>query len=367
MNDKIKIILADDDSILRKITAKNLRGCGFEVIEAVNGVEAVELSTQEKPEIAILDIMMPKLSGIDACRLIKEHPKTKHTYILFLTAKDNIRDIISGLSDEKADDYITKPFNMHELIARVEAGARIKKLQNKLEEQNIKLKASLDAQARFLGLAAHDLRSPLAIINTYMSLIGKDIIPIDEIKDTCIRRAEGMMQLIDDVLDITKINCGTVEYNPQKSNIVKTISDTVSLYEPVAENKKINLYLNTKEMTIYCNCDKKRISEIFENLISNAIKYSPENTNVTINIKKEYQYVIIEVIDQGEGILSENISKIFEPFATIESSTQKQVPHTNLGLAIVKKLIELHKGTIEVYSDGIEKGTNFTVKIPINN
>lgn len=361
----VTIVLADDDPALRKITAKNISNNGYEVFEAEDGQEAVDLVTKHKPDIAILDIMMPKMTGTEACRSIRSNRDVDTTYIIFLTAKDGINDIVNGLSNEKADDYLTKPFNMHELIARIEAGVRITKLQKRLIQKNSKLQGALALQSKFLGLAAHDLRSPLSIINTYISLIGQGVISEDEIKDTCLRRAEGMMQLIDDVLGITKLNSGTIEFEPKKSDITKAVLNSVSLYQPVASNEKIHLKYNIPEEEVICVCDLKRIAEIMENLLSNAIKYSTEGKTVTVNVETKDGNCIIDVIDEGEGILPENLEKIFEPFASIETTLEKQVPHTCLGLAIVKKLVDLHKGKISVFSDGYKKGAKFSITMPI--
>ncbi|MHC4870916.1 MAG: hybrid sensor histidine kinase/response regulator [Planctomycetota bacterium] len=360
---KLKIVFADDDSSLRKITAKNLTNSGYEVFEAENGEQAVQKTLSEKPEIAILDIMMPKMSGTEACRQIRTNEPTKNTYIIFLTAKDNISDIINGFDEQKADDYITKPFNMNELIARVGAGARIKQLQNELNEKNLKLKELLAEQAKFLGLAAHDLRSPLSIINTYLSLLGQDVISSDEIKETCLRRSDGMMQLIDDVLGITKIHSGTVDYSPLRADLNKIIVNASDLYGPVADNENINITVNVPSTPSYCICDPKRISEIMENLISNAIKYSSESSTISIDVIQENSNIIVTVEDEGEGILPENFEKIFEPFAPIENTLEKQVPHTSLGLAIVKKLVELHGGKIEVSSKGLKQGSTFKITL----
>jgi two-component system sensor histidine kinase/response regulator len=362
-NHNMKLLLADDDKFLRQITAKHLRQAGYDVTEAENGKEAIECAMEEKFPIAVLDIMMPIADGLEVCRTLRKNQLTKHTYIILLTAKDRTEDIITGLASE-ADEYITKPFVVNEFIARVNAGARIRRMQEEIIKKNKQLRALLNQQSKFLGLAAHDLRAPLSIVNTYVSLLGQDIIGLEETKEICLRRCEGMMQLIDDVLDITKIESGKVKFSPIENHIKQIVESTTFLYRPIAAEKGIKINIDL-EYSSSCFCDAKRANDIIGNLLSNAIKFSEENTEIIVKCSDhDENYICISVTDQGAGILPENLNRVFEPFTPIDSLHDKQVPHTGLGLAISHKLVDLHSGKIWAESEGKGKGSTFNFTLP---
>ncbi|MHC4887571.1 MAG: hybrid sensor histidine kinase/response regulator, partial [Planctomycetota bacterium] len=281
MPQALTVLLIDDDPSLRRITGAHIEKHGFDLHLAADGEEGYRLACELKPELIVSDIMMPRVNGLDLVRMVRENPQIESSYIILLTAKDHASDVLEGFS-AKADDYITKPFAIGELIARINAGARIKNLQRDLAEKNRLLEESIALQARFFGMATHDLRAPLSIVTTYASLLGQDIISDEEIQQVCVRRAQGMMHLIDDVLNLTRFEAGTIKLNCEDTNLLSIIDCAVELYRPVAQEKGISLRFDHEVPPIQCICDAKRIAEIFENLISNAIKYTETGGEICV-------------------------------------------------------------------------------------
>jgi signal transduction histidine kinase len=363
MNNNLKLLLVDDDIPLRKITANNFRKAGYDTIEAVDGDEGYKLACEHSPDIIVSDVMMPKVDGLELLQMLRNNPDTEKIYVILLTAKDRARDVLDGFSAE-ADDYVTKPFSVPELIARTKAGARIQLLTKELIKKNQLLSEAMQNQAHFFGLATHDLRAPLSIITTYASLLGQGIISDEEIKNVCTRRSQSMMQLIDDVLDITKFEAGTVKIKPKEANMTSIAKAAIELYTPVAHEKEIELSFDLANNIIPCECDAQRMGDVLENLISNAIKYTPAKGKVSIKLYTENDKVIGEVKDTGQGISQNSLANIFEPFAKQDGPQGNTADHTGLGLAIVKRLIELHNGKVSADSKGEGLGSIFRFEVP---
>jgi signal transduction histidine kinase len=359
----LRLLIADDDPSLRKITSTHLKKSGYTIDAAPDGEEGIRLIHKNPPDIAVLDIMMPKIDGIQVLRTIRDNPETRNIYVIMLTAKDRPTDVVNGLN-ARADDYMTKPFRMPELVARVNAGARIRRLQLELEEKNALLQKAMDEQNRFFGLATHDLRAPLSIITTYSSLLGQEIIDDEEIRDVCLRRSKGMMKLIDDVLDITKIQSGQVDFNPEPTPLAPILADAAKLYEPVGREKGVSVRFREPAEKIISLCDAKRVSEIMENLLSNALNNTDNGDTVEIEASCEEGWAQITVRDSGRGISPTEIGMIFEPFRQANEETKPEA-HTGLGLPIVKKLVELHGGEISAASDGKGRGATLRFTLPL--
>lgn len=363
MTDTVTILLIDDDPSLRKVTSTYIRREGYEVIEACDGQQGYELACQHEPALILSDVMMPRVNGLDLLKMVRNNDRIMNAYFILLTAKDRASDILEGFS-AKADDYITKPFSLAELMARVQAGLRIQRLQMELSRNNKLLEESMALQARFFGMATHDLRAPLSIITTYTSLLGQGIISDDEIQQVCTRRAQEMMRLIDDVLNLTRFEAGTIKLHSCLINIIPVVHSAVLLYEPVAKEKNISLHFDCEGQVICGHLDAKRISEVFENLISNAIKYSYPNGSVTISLSTNNESIVATVSDAGHGIPPAMLTAIFEPFAKTEANEGMREGHSGLGLAIVKRLVELHRGRVVAESRGIGFGSTFRLELP---
>jgi len=238
------------------------------------------------------------------------------------------------------------------------------------EEQKLKLEKLNQEKNKFLGIAAHDLRSHISIIQLYSEFIldrlsknlnNEQLKFVNQIYDTSF----SMLHLLEDILDITKIERGIIEVNRQKLNYVDFVQKIIKLNSIIADKKAININLSTKLNKIDAMFDENKMMQVLNNLLSNAIKYSEKNTEINVVIKKEKNKILTEIIDQGQGIPEHEMEKIFKPFQKISTKPTAGESSTGLGLAIVKKIIKAHNGTIGVKSR-VGKGSNFHFYIPIN-
>lgn len=360
-----RVILADDDEALRRVTARQLVNAGYEVREARDGEDALALADEEPPDLVVSDIMMPRRDGLSLCTEMRSRDSLKHAYIILLTAKDRSEDIVKGL-EAGADEYITKPFSVPEFLARVRAGARLHALRKELEERNRQLEEALDKQAAFLGIAAHDIRAPLSIITTYLAFLGGDTISEEEIRSVCVRRAQGVMKLVDDLLNYSRVERGTVGFEPGDHELAQLLDEAVELFEPVAREKGISLSLGPCDPAIRCRCDPKRIAQILGNLLENALTHTEAGGEVRVSCAlAEEGAVTVRVADNGCGIRPNDLERIFQPFPEVEAPSQSNPEHTGLGLAIVHKLVRLHDGEIAAESPGEGRGATFRVTLPL--
>lgn len=237
-----------------------------------------------------------------------------------------------------------------------------------LTKKNRELTKLSYTKSLFLGMAAHDLKNPLTIIKGLNSLMQnffeKELNPelismIKRIDKNC----DKMTKLIDYYLNVSNIELGRIELNKVSTNIETLLNLENYSFSLVASQKNIQILLNITPNLPRIQLDPDKITQVIENLVNNSIKFSRENTTITINVEKEEDKIVISIIDNGEGIDQKDLRMIFEPFETASQFISGS-KSTGLGLAIVKKIIDLHKGTIEVSSEK-RKGSVFKIKLPL--
>lgn len=363
----MKILIAEDDPVSRKILEGNLRKKGFDVVVTKDGREAWEAIRQpDPPPLAILDWMMPGMDGLTVTQRIRQDFQEFYTYIIILTAKGSKEDIRTAL-DAGADDYIVKPFSPIELNARIQVGIRIINLHKKLNEHIEKLKFYDRQKTDFLATASHELRTPLAIIGEGVSLfmdgvagelndVQKDL--MGDIQDN----VEGLKRLISDLLDISKIESGkivlhksTVDFGQIADYLEKGIG-----FQAIKKGIQFNVEKPDTPIRIFADGDK--IKQIFSNLISNAIRYTEKGGEITVRIEETGTHVQCSVSDTGKGISKKDQPLLFSQFAQLGRAHNEEYKGTGLGLVIVKGLVERHRGAISVESD-IGQGATFAFTI----
>jgi signal transduction histidine kinase len=243
-------------------------------------------------------------------------------------------------------------------------------LQRELAKKNAELERLNETKNRFLGMAAHDLRSPLAIIQSYTEyLIEKSAanLPEKHLKflSTIYSTSDFMLNLIEDLLDVTKIESGKLELNEETINLTQFAKSYVELNKPLANKKEIDISLDYNKENITITADRHKIEQVFNNLLNNAIKFSYPKGTITIHITQvtKNKHVQVSINDQGVGIKKEKLDKIFQPFQKISSQGTSGEKGTGLGLLIVKRIIEGHGGKIWVDSEE-GKGTTFYFTMP---
>lgn len=367
---KTNILIVDDSLTIRKVLEKNIQKIpNINVVTAVNGKDAIYKMQDFKPDLILSDLIMPVIDGYQFCKIVKNSPKYKDIYFIIITSKNELDDKLMGF-ETGADEYITKPFEIHELIARVKAGIRLKHLLDSLKEKNIQLQKLTDLKNEFLGTAAHDLRNPISVISLTAESImefGFENLSEPEIQDFMkgiYSECQHMLNLINDLLDISRIESGKIELKPKKINLNDFIEKTANTCSIIANNKNIEIVNELSKKISFVIIDPDRVSQVINNLLSNAIKFTKSGGKIYVRtILKDKDNVIIEVEDTGQGIPKNELDLLFQPFQQTSTTSTEGEHGTGLGLAIVKRIIALHNGSITVESE-VNKGTKFIITLP---
>jgi signal transduction histidine kinase len=229
-------------------------------------------------------------------------------------------------------------------------------LNRDLQKKSIELKRSNDQKNYYLGVASHDLRNPLTIINfcTYKLLKMPQVSQLTDAQDLVnkIKNMSAFMnKLIQDLLDITKIDSGKFELSKIETVIPEYLQPIIDLNRIIAQNKNISIESRYGENIPRIQIDQSKIEQVINNIISNAIKYSNKDKKIMISVERKEAYVIFSVQDQGQGILPEELSKLFQPFQITSTKSTDGEKSTGLGLSIIKKIIEFHKGQVWIESE----------------
>jgi len=242
-------------------------------------------------------------------------------------------------------------------------------LQRELSKKNSNLEKLNEEMSKFIGIAAHDLRTPLGNIQTFIKFLYEDIdhftdsqkLYLDQIRQL----DEFMLNLVNDLLNVSKIESGKIQLNYSNVEMIDFVDRIVRLNSKLAEDKNIKIKLSSDLKTFVTALDKNKIEQVITNLLTNAIKFSHQNTTITIKISKESAHTTVQVIDQGLGIKQEDCEKLFQPFQKTSTQSTRNEKSTGLGLYIVKRIVEAHKGKIWVESK-VGEGSAFSFSLPLS-
>jgi len=360
-----KILIVDDERDLVAMLAYNLGKRGYQISTAYNGFEAWEKIESGKPELLILDLMMPDLDGWELCRLVRRSQKKEISDIgiLMLTARAMPEDRVYGL-EIGADDYLTKPFSLSELVLRVEKLAAKRKSVYQLKEEMEYLQSSMHRKETDLKRVVHDLKNPLLSIGASARRMLRRSQNEEELKilgmiyDSSVR----LTGWIDDTLSSSKL-----EAEIKEVDIQHLIQQVVNLVKETSEEKNVEIRFDSSASIPHLFCHEQLMFRTIENLLDNALKYTPHGGRVDITITpylqwKEGGFVEISIKDTGIGILEDEIGRIFEPFYRGRNNSSQT--GVGLGLSFSKQAVEFHRGKILVQSEPL-KGSIFSILLPV--
>ncbi len=361
----IKILIADDERDLVEMLTYNLEKRGYEIHKAYDGFDAWKKIEADKPDLLILDLMMPNLDGWELCRLIRQNTQKeiRELSIIMLTAKAMPEDRVYGLQIG-ADDYLTKPFSIHELLLRVGNLIEKKKSVFQLKEEMESLQSLIHKKEMELTQLVHDLKNPLLSIGASAKRMLRRNQNEEEQKilrmiyDNSLR----LTRWVDDTLSFIKI-----EDEFKEVDIRPLIQQVIDLQKEGTIEKKIEIEFEAPSSMPLIRCHEQLIFRAIENLLNNALKYTPKGGKVHVILtshgKAENDGKIeISVKDTGIGISKEDVEKIHEPFYRGNNAPKKI--GTGLGLTFVKQVVDLHGGRISIQSE-LKKGSTFSIIIPV--
>ncbi len=356
---KSRILVVDDISRNLQVVGTMLRDAGYHVMPATSGAQALERLKAQPPDLILLDLMMPEMDGLEVCRRLKSDPASRPIPVIFLTASNEMEHLVKGF-ELGAVDYVTKPFNPPELLARVHTHLELKRARERLREMN-------DEKNEFMGIVAHDLRSPLGTITGFAELILEDPgMDRAELVD-CVRRtletATRMAEMIQNLLDANRIERGEMELRLGPSDLGPVLNSVVETQRPRAAAKRQTIHLESDPTPAVVLVDPSVTVQVLENLISNAVKYSPPGKSIFVRLKKNAQAVRVEIQDQGPGLSAEDQKKLFGKFARLSAKPTGGEHSTGLGLSIVKKMVEAMNGKVWCESE-LGHGATFIAEFP---
>jgi signal transduction histidine kinase len=362
MNEKPQILIVDDESYARQTIEMLLLKESYELFFAEDAHEALAQLDDELPDVILSDVMMPNMDGFELCQRIKRNPKWNHVPIILVTALDSKQDLARGL-EAGADDFLHKPINGLELRARVRSMLRIKQRHDDLQ-------AALQMRQDLANMIVHDIRSPLSTILIYCDLLESELDGNVQTLDTIRGEANRLSSFLTDMLMMAKMEHGRLMLSQSPVDINELSVAVKNSYEPMAQLKEINFHLDLPEESNKLSLDANLWRRVLDNLVSNAIKFSPTGGNITLKVRYEdggpsqngnVPHLNLQVMDEGPGIAAEHYETIFDKFKIVATG-RRDVKQVGLGLAFCKMVVEAHNGRISV-SANKPRGSIFTVEL----
>lgn len=365
-----EIIVVDDNAMNLKFLCEMLRESGYQAKPARSGSLALQAAKRTPPDLFLLDINMPEMDGYELCSLIKQDERLAGIPVIFISASGETFDKLKAFSSGGVD-YVTKPFQYEEVQARIKTHLELNRQKREIEllreQERTYFETISTTKNHVVQMASHDLKSPLAGIRLLISLlkrqVGDNSTALDYI-DKIDRSSDRMLEIISTLLDLAKLETGlALDLQPVVLNpIVKHVAES---FEPHAGAKNIHFEVTIQESEVNVFADRSHFRHVLENLISNAIRYTPDDGSVSVTMSAEDDMLNIEIADTGIGISEQVLPHIFERFYRV-NDIDFDLEHagSGLGLCIAKTIIEKHYGSIEVVSKQ-DEGSKFTVKLPI--
>jgi len=367
----LHLLVVDDEMGMRKSIRKALQNyelrlpeidetIRFDVDTAGTGEEALQKISTRKPDILLLDYKLPGMSGLDV--LEKVISGGSEMAVVMITAYASLETAVTAVR-QGAFDFLAKPFNPGELKSAIKKAA-----QHLILARHVKKLAEERRQVRFqfISVLGHELKSPINAVEGYLHLmkgktLGENLEDYTEILDRCLIRTQGMMKMILDLLDLTRIESGQKVRELDEHDIRPILQTALETAMPAAGKKGIDIDIKGT-FPVSLICDPGELEIIFNNLLSNAVKYNRPNGRVTVSVRKKDGIVSIAVQDTGIGMTGEEISRLFREFGRIKNNKTRHITGSGLGLAIVKKICRLYDGSVQAESipDG---GTTFTIRL----
>jgi len=417
--ERVNILIVDDEPKNLTVLESVLDDPGYRLVRAGSGEQALLALMADEFAVLVLDVRMPDMTGFELALIIKERRKTARVPIIFLTAYYNEDQHVLEGYGKGAVDYLHKPVNpsvlrskvavfadLHRkeralahanqaLVAEVAerrlAEARLKELNETLEsrvtERTNALLAS-DAQLRdadrrkdeFLATLAHELRNPLAPVRNAVQMLRMKGLPTPELKwasELIERQVQAMTRLIDDLMDVSRINEGKIELRLERVLLSRVLQDAIETARTAIDEQGHELVLAAVKPHLALDADPTRLAQAFMNLLHNAAKYMDNGGRIEIGIReesaqdgeqhgaKEGALVVVTVRDTGIGLPPDRLESVFEMFSQVETALSRSRGGLGIGLSLARRLVEMHGGTVRARSEGLGKGSEFEVRLPL--
>lgn len=365
ISEKPTVLIVDDQPINLRLAAEVLKN-DYRVLIADNGLKAIQATKERRPDLILLDIMMPETSGIQVAKLLKDDPETKEIPIIFLTAKNQPEDAVEGFMAGGVD-YLTKPFQKLELLQRIKTHIQLSFQKKELFQTGLELLQLNEEKNKLFSIVAHDLRNfvggSIGLLEiTLKNFENKDRETLKEYMEIVLENLEKTTLLMNELLAWSRKQSHTLSFNPENYMLKPEVLKNLDNYKIFAEGKNITMNCKVDENhEIFA--DRLMINTILRNLIHNAIKYTGVGGSVTVKASIIEDKHVISVIDNGIGVPQLALQQIFEESSQSTDGTKGE-KGTSYGLKACKNYVEKHKGNIYAKNNP-DGGSTFEFFIPV--
>ncbi|MEZ5285842.1 MAG: response regulator [Vicinamibacterales bacterium] len=361
------VLNVNDHAPHRYVVSKMLLNAGYRVLEVDTGLAAVEMALEQHPDVVVLDIQLPDISGMEVCRRLKESgvsgaPLVVHTSATFASAEIRVKGLDVG-----GDAFLAQPFTAQELVATVRALVRRRRVE---EEQRRRAEELAEADRRkddFLAMLGHELRNPLNALSMSQAIV--EHLPARDDQEAharavARRQTAHLTRLVNDLLEVSRVTRGKIPLSRAPLDLVEVLRETVSVMEETALGpRRQQLRLSVPDERVLVDGDRVRLGQVFSNLVENASKYSPEDTSIDLDLdlvpREDGIDAVVTITDRGQGISGEQIGHVFSLFYQAQPTEARIGTGLGIGLTLVRSLVELHGGSVAVRSEGRGRGSEF--------
>ncbi|MCC2632658.1 MAG: putative histidine kinase, atypical hybrid [Ramlibacter sp.] len=391
--DTVNILIVDDEPRNLAVLESVLDDPGYRLVRAMSGDAALLALMADEFAVLVLDVRMPGMTGFELAQMVKERRKTARIPIIFLSAYYNEDQHVLEGYGSGAVDYLHKPVNPAVLRSKVAVFAELHKKTRQLEMANrqlSELNESLDQRVRertqelqesearlldasrrkdeFLATLAHELRNPLSPMRNavhFLKLRGPATQDVQWSSDVIDRQVAAMGRLIDDLMDVSRINQGRIELRRMVVSLDEVLADAVETIQPQIDGSGHKLTVIEPPGRLMVDADRGRLSQVFMNLLSNAAKYTDPGGQIEVRVVSEAGHAVVSFHDSGIGIQSHRLEAVFDMFSQEEPAISRSRGGLGIGLSLTRKLVQLHGGNVTAHSDGPGKGSVFVVRLPL--
>lgn len=358
MSDRATICIVDDNAAAREAGVELLSTEPYEVVSLTSGLELLAQLDQIQPDVILLDVMMPEMNGFEVCRRLKAEDAWQHIPVVLVTALDSRRDLVRGL-EAGADEFLTKPVNGPELRARVHSMLRIKRQYDRLQEM-------LALRQNLAHMIVHDMRTPLTTAQLKVDImLHLNTLPPEaqEELQSVLVQMRRLNAFMNEILLVAKMEQEKLVLHRSEVALNDLVLGTAESIKAAAESREIDLVLELPAVSPILWLDASLFSRVLDNLVSNALKFSPQGSTVMMRVKRVggSEHVCFQVVDEGLGVPEAYRESIFNVYEIVKMKQAGPV-QTGLGLAFCKMVVDGHGGRIFVEPNQ-PAGSVFTVEL----
>jgi len=363
--DLVSILMVDDNPANLQVLTSMLKQSGWRPRPVTSGQLGLQAARKEPPDLILLDVNMPEMNGYEVCKQLKADARLADIPVIFVSALGETMDKVRGFSVGGVD-YITKPFQLDEVKARVTTHLELRRQRRELQASYEKLRESERMRDSLVHMIVHDLRSPLTAISAYLELFGqaaKEKLGAETQEDVAnaFHATRSMIRMINGILDVSKMEAQMMKLDLRECDLVQVVGQSLDDLESLVGARRLAFERPAAPAGVLA--DHEIVLRIVQNLLANALRFTPADGEVRVGVVVEAEHMRVFVADTGPGIPPDFRESIFDKFVQVDGSALPRNRSTGLGLAFCKMAVEAHGGRIGVDSE-LGKGSNFWFTLP---